>query len=209
MIIVVNGVHPQPRRIEEAAKILRSGGIVAYPTDTVYALGCDLRSKAAAKTLYELKKKSALKKEGASHLSIIVPDLSSISRWAIVEGGAYRLLRKATPGAYTFVLRASREVPRMMVKKQRTIGVRIPDAPVAMALAEAIDGPLLTTTAKAQDGELLSDPREIERLYKNMVGAVLDAGPLIPEPSTVVDLSGEYPSVIREGKGDLADLGIL
>jgi tRNA threonylcarbamoyl adenosine modification protein (Sua5/YciO/YrdC/YwlC family) len=207
MIIEIQGEHPQPRRVEQAVKVMRDGGLVAYPTDTVYAIGGDLRSKAAAELLYRIKDGGRKEKVG-TFLSVIVPDLGSIAQWAIVEGPAYRLLRKATPGPYTFILPASREVPKILLKKQATIGIRVPDAPVALALCRALDGPMLTTTAQRDDGELLYDPREIEAMYRGSVGLVLDAGPISPEPSTVIDLSGPLPEVLRRGKGDLGVLGL-
>lgn len=210
MIIEVNGEYPQPRRLKEAVERLRRGELVAYPTDTVYAIGCDLRQKAAAKELYRLKELHHADKKSAvsAAASLVVPDLGSIATWAIVEDADYRLLRRALPGPYTFILRASREVPRLLFKKRRHVGIRVPSSPVAQALCEALGGALLSTTARDLDGELLFEPRSIEAAYHNSVSVVLDAGPLIPQPSTVIDLTEGAPVVLREGKGDLAQIGL-
>ncbi len=209
MILEIRGDNPQPRRIEEAARHLRKGGLIAYPTDTVYAVGCDIRHKKAAQLLQKLKDRHHPegKKAGLAP-SLLVSNLSSIAPWAIVEDHAYRLLKLASPGPYTFILKASREVPRVMIKKRRQVGIRVPDSAVVRALCDAIDGPLLSTTARAEDGELLFEPRAIEAAYRNSVQLVLDTGPLIPKPSTVIDLSQGVPEVLREGKGDLEAIGL-
>lgn len=207
MIIEVHADHPNPRRIRQAVDQLERGGIIAYPTDTVYAVGCSIRDKRAVEKIHKIKADKA----GTStqqRLSIIVPDLSAISEWAIVHDAQYRLLRRATPGAYTFVLPASRAVPRAMLTRQKTIGIRVPDARVPMALCEALGAPLVTTSATGADGELLVTPREIEEQYGDLVDVILDAGPIVPMPSTIIDLCGDEPAVLRMGKGDVTSLGL-
>lgn len=204
MIIEVNAEHPQPRRIAEALRRLGSGELVAYPTDTVYAVGCSLEDKEAVRKLLAMREGQG----SALPPSIIVPDLSAISQWAMVEGGAYRVLRRATPGPFTFILPATRQVPRQMLQKRKSLGVRVPDSPIALALCRALGGVLVTTSAKGEDGELLSSPREIEEAYKGQVAVVLDGGPIAPSPSTVVDLTLDPPEVIRVGKGDLETIGL-
>ncbi len=206
MIIEVNGEHPQPRRIQEALRSLgRGGGLIAYPTDTVYAVGCRLDDREAVEAIDRLKTE-----RGGSQgpLSVIVPDLSAIASLAVVEDVAYRILRRALPGPFTFVLKATRQVPKFMLRRQKTIGIRMPDAPVAQALCEALGGVLITTSAKSRDGELLDDPREIEAEYRGSVRVVLDAGPILSSPSTVIDLTSEPHEVLRRGKGDPSALGL-
>ena len=207
MIIEVNAEHPQPRRVQEALRHLGKGALIAYPTDTVYAVGCRLDDREAVKNLQRLKLNRGSGVERP--MSVIVPELSAISSWAVMEDASYRIARRALPGPYTFIFKATRKVPRGLLAKQKTIGVRIPQAPVAIFLCQMLGGVLLTTTAKGLDKELLSTPREIEAAYKGMVTVVLDAGPLTPEPSTVVDMTTSPPEVLREGKGDLAPIGLV
>ncbi len=209
MIIEVNPDHPQPRRIAEAVRRLEAGELVAYPTDTVYAIGCDVRNKKAVERVQKLK--MAAQNERKSKrilLSIIVPDLRSLADWAIVDDHVYRLLKRATPGPYTFILKASRKAPRVLLNKQKTIGLRVPDCPVAVEMARQLRSPIITTTAKF-DGEMLSVPREIERAYNGQVSAVVDSGPLFPQPSTVIDMTGPVPELVRQGKGELDSIGFI
>ena len=209
MIIEVNPVHPQPRRIAQAADVLRRGGLVAYPTDTVYAVGCLLGCAQAVEKLRRLKVRARNGRAQDAHLSIIVPNLSSISDLAVVGDAAYRLLRRVTPGPYTFILPATRRVPRKMIaKRQKTIGIRIPDSAVALALVRQLGEPIATTSAKGMDGDLLDDPRAVKSACGMDVEIVLDSGPIFPQPSTILDLSEDAPVVIREGKGDLLPLGL-
>jgi tRNA threonylcarbamoyl adenosine modification protein (Sua5/YciO/YrdC/YwlC family) len=212
VIIEVHPEHPQPRRIRQAVDLLRDGQLIAYPTDTVYAIGCSVEDKRAVELIHRVKAEknpvAVPRGEKNQPLSIIVPDLSTIAEWAVVEDWAYRLLRRATPGAFTFILEASRRVPRVMLTRQKTIGIRVPDSPVALALCAELGGPVITTSATGEDGELLLDPREIEASYKGRIAAVLDAGALLPQPSTVIDLTGDEPRVLREGKGSLDAIGL-
>lgn len=207
MIIEVHPEHPNPRRIRQAVERMERGAIVAYPTDTVYAVGCSIREKKAVEQIHRIK----AGKSGTTvqqRLSIIVRDLSAISEWAIVHDAQYRMLKRATPGPYTFILPASRAVPRAMLTKQKTIGIRVPDAPVALALCEALGAPIVTTSATGTDGELLVTPHEIEDQYGALVEVILDAGPIVPAPSTIIDLSTDEPAVLRLGKGDPSILGL-
>lgn len=212
MILEVHAEHPQPRRIRQAVDLLRAGELIAYPTDTVYAIGCSVNEKRAVELIHRVKaeKNPAQVARGEKNqpLSIIVPDLSSIAEWAVVEDWAYRLLRRATPGAFTFILQASRRVPKVMLTRQKTIGIRIPDSPIALALCAELGSPVITTSATGEDGELLLDPHAIEEDYKGRISAVLDAGPLLPQPSTVIDLTGDAPRILREGKGSLEAIGL-
>ncbi len=190
----VHPTHPQKRLIEQAVSILRGGGVIVYPTDTVYGLACAIDQKKAIDRIYQIKQ---VKREHP--LSVVCPNLSNIARYAYVEDFAYRIMKRLVPGPYTFVLRATREVPRLLLRKRKTIGIRVPDHPVPQALLEALGVPLLSTSASIGE-ELLNDPDDLFARF-GTVDALLDSGWGGLEPSTVLDLTGEYPVVLREGAG--------
>lgn len=190
---------PQPRLLRLAADCLRDGGVIAYPTDSCYALGCALGAKAAMARI------QALRQTRKGHFfTVVCRDLSEIARFAVVENWQYRLLRSFTPGPYVFVLRATREVPRRLWDpRRRTIGIRVPDHAVVRALLTEYVEPLLSTTLQLPGDEIpMTDGREIEARLAHVVDLVLDAGNCGLEPSTIVDLSGEAPRLLRAGKGD-------
>ncbi|MGO8969989.1 MAG: L-threonylcarbamoyladenylate synthase [Myxococcaceae bacterium] len=190
----IDAEHPQPRAIERAARALADGELIAYPTDSCYALGCDAHSKRAVERLYALKGRDHRKP-----FALLVPDLSDVARYAIVSNFAYRVLRQHTPGAFTFVLPATRLVPELLLNKQKQVGIRVPAAPVATALAAALEGPLVTTTASAETGEPLADPRDIKERYGHALALVLDAGLQEGHPSTVVSLLDDQVDILRQG----------
>ena len=192
-------VTPQPRLIRMAADCLGSGGVIAYPTDSCFALGCALGAKEAMERI------QALRQTRKGHFfTVVCRDLSEIARFALVENWQYRLLKSFTPGPYVFVLRATREVPRRLLDQRRkTIGIRVPDHVVVGALLRDYDEPILSTTLQLPgDNVPLTDGREIEERIGHAIDLVLDAGNCGLEPSTIVDLSGEAPKLLRAGKGD-------
>lgn len=197
----VHPTHPQARLVRRAADIVRAGGLIAYPTDSCYALGCGL---GAAKALERLRRVRHI--DERHHLTLMCRDLAEIANYAIVGDAAYRFLK--TPGSYTFILRARREVPRRVTRK-KTIGVRVPGHPVAHALLAELDAPMLSATLLLpQDALPLSDAREIRERLEHEVDLIIDAGSCGTEPSTVIDLTGEQPSVLRKGKGSLAPFAV-
>jgi tRNA threonylcarbamoyl adenosine modification protein (Sua5/YciO/YrdC/YwlC family) len=204
-LFAIHATHPQPRLVRRAADIVRHGGLIAYPTDSCYALGC-LASEARA--LERLRRIRGI--DERHHLTLICRDLSEIARYAIVDDARYRLIRAATPGSYTFILRARREVPRRAQHARRkTIGVRIPGHPVAHALLAELDAPMLSTTlALPGDAQPLSDPAEIRGRLEHQLDLVVDAGSCGTEASTVIDLTGDVPLVLRKGKGSLAPFSV-
>ncbi len=205
MILQINAEHPQPRRIDQVVETLQDGGLVAYPTDTVYGIGCDIFNKKAVERLHRL---VAEIKGSPDHapLSFICRDLSNIAEYALVTDYAYRSLRRMLPGPYTFVLQATKLVPNVMLNKRKTVGIRVPDHPVPLHIVERMGNPIATTSATHPDGELIPDPWTIEELYGHAIDMVIDGGYVFPEPSTVIDFSDDLPQLIRKGKGPVGEL---
>ena len=196
MRLEVHPTHPQPRIIKKAVDVLRRGGTVAYPTDTVYALGCDITQKKALDRVYQIKQMDK------SHpVAFVCSDLSDIARYAIVDDRIYRFMKRLLPGPYTFILPATREVPRILMMKRKTVGIRVPDHPVPQALVKELGNPIVSTSA-TWDGEQLNDPDDVAAHYKQCE-VVLDAGWGALEPSTVLDLTGDSVKIIREGAGPI------
>jgi tRNA threonylcarbamoyl adenosine modification protein (Sua5/YciO/YrdC/YwlC family) len=193
--------HPQPRHIQRAVSVLRDGGIIAYPTDTYFAIGCDFQKHKAVETMASFKRRDSRKP-----FSLLCGDLAEVARWAIVANEPYRILKRLTPGPYTFVLPATREVPRTALTKQRTVGIRVPDAPVAVALVKALGRPLATTSAALPGLPIPIDGVEVQEQLGHLIDLVLDGGATLVEPSTVLDLTGPSPVVLREGKGPFEGL---
>lgn len=197
--------NPQPRLLKQAAALLTQGGVLAVPTDSSYALACQLDDKAAADQLRRIRHV-----DDKHHLTLLCRDLRELANYARVDNAQFRLLKNATPGPFTFILEASKEVPRRVSHPQRkTIGLRVPEHPALQALLEVHGAPLLATTLILPgETEPLNDPEEIlERLDKQISG-VIDSGACPLEPTTVVDLSGDAPEVLRRGRGDPAALGL-
>lgn len=201
----IHPTHPQPRLIRQAAEILRTGGLMAYPTDSCYALGCRLED---ARALERLRRLRGLGER--HHLTLMCRDLSEISKYAIVDDAHYKLLKSAIPGSYTFILRARREVPkRVLHERRRTVGVRVPGHPVAHGLLDELDEPILSATLLLPgEPAPLSDGQEIRRRLEPELDLVVDAGSCGVEPSTVLDLTGEQPVLVRAGKGSLAPFDV-
>ena len=199
MILQVDPDHPEPRRIKRIAEVLRSGGVIAYPTDTVYGLGCDINSKKALERVRRIKKIDSKR-----HLSFVFSDLKLIADYAQVTDFSYKILRKYLPGAYTFVLEATRLVPRIVVTKKKEVGIRIPDNKICIALVSEVGNPILSSSVRLPDDQLLDDPREIGDLYSGQVDLVVDGGVFMPQPSSVISLLHDEPTVIRVGKGDVS-----
>ncbi|MEQ1803795.1 MAG: L-threonylcarbamoyladenylate synthase [Burkholderiaceae bacterium] len=197
--------NPQPRLIRQAAQILHDGGIAAIPTDSSYALVCHLDDKAAAENLRRIRGM-----DGKHHLTLLCRDLSELATYARVDNRQFRLLKLGTPGPFTFILEATKEVPRRVSHpSRRTIGLRVPDHHVTQALLAALGQPLLATTLIAQgESEPMNDAALIRERFQKVIQAVLDAGPCSMQPTTVVDLSGGASLVVRQGRGDPALLGL-
>jgi len=197
--------NPQPRLLKQAAQILHSGGVVAVPTDSSYALVCHLDDKAAAEALRRLRGV-----DDRHHLTLLCRDLSELASYARVDNRQFRLLKLGTPGPYTFILEATKEVPRRVSHpSRRTIGLRVPEHRVTQALLELLGQPLLATTLIAPgETEPMNDAQEIRERFEKQIQAIVDAGACPREPTTVVDLTGEEAQITRLGRGDPAALGL-
>jgi tRNA threonylcarbamoyl adenosine modification protein (Sua5/YciO/YrdC/YwlC family) len=197
--------NPQPRLLKQAAQILLQGGIAAVPTDSSYALVCRLDDKAAAQELRRLRQV-----DDKHHLTLLCRDLSEVAAYARVDNQQYRLMKLGTPGPFTFILEATKEVPRRLSHpSRRTIGLRVPDHKAAQALLAELGQPLLGTTLIVPgDTEPLNDPQQIREHFQKALQAIVDAGACPMQPTTVIDLSGEGPIVLRAGRGDVARLGL-
>jgi tRNA threonylcarbamoyl adenosine modification protein (Sua5/YciO/YrdC/YwlC family) len=202
---VIHATHPQARLVRQAAEIVRRGGLIAYPTDSCYALGCHLGDARAQQRLRRVRGM-----DERHHLTLMCRDLSEIAAYALVDNVQYRVLRSATPGAYTFILRATREVPRrLMHPRRRTIGVRVPAHAAAHALLAELGEPMLSATLQVPGADApFADAPQIRAALERELDLVVDSGPCGIEPSTVVDLTGDAPVVLRAGKGPLAGLGL-
>jgi len=205
MILEIDPVEPEPWLLARAAQVLRGGGIVVMPTDTVYGLTCGITHHDAIRRIYKLKDMDPKKP-----LSVLVSDMSMVGRFAKgVSTPAYRLLKRVLPGPYTFIFEASPEVPKIMLRKRRTIGIRMPDNPIALALLEEMGEPLLSSSIRDPEHDFVNNPDEIEKSLGSDVEMVIDGGILLPVPSTVVDLSGDEPVLLRDGKGDVDTLELF
>jgi len=197
--------NPQPRLLKQAAQILHGGGVAAIPTDSSYALVCHLDDKAAAEHLRRIRGV-----DDKHHLTLLCRDLSELASYARVDNRQYRLLKLGTPGPFTFILEATKEVPRRLSHpSRRTIGLRVPDHAVTQSLLELFGQPLLATTLIAPgDTDPLNDPHEIRDRLQKQIQAVVDAGACPMQPTTVIDLSGDAPVLVRQGRGDAGVLGL-
>lgn len=203
MLHSIDPDYPESHLVHQVVRALAADGVVIVPTDTVYALACDLHSRKAIQRLTKLKggKRKKL-------FSIILSDLSEMGKYAgDVSSFAYRTMKRLLPGPYTFIVAASSEIPKLMHAKRRTIGIRVPDCPITLAIARQLGRPLVTTTLGIGEEEFLSNPWDLEEEYGHQVAMVVEGGVIYSEPSSVVDLSGPEPEVLRAGKGDVELFG--
>lgn len=199
MIVLINENNPQKRFIKKAKEILEEGGIIIFPTDTVYAYGCDINDKRAIERLYQIKRIPKNKP-----LSFIFSDISEISQYVRnVSDTAFKIMKKAFPGPYTFIFQASKLVPKIAITNQKTIGVRIPDNNIALELVQTLGHPIMTASVSTKEGHYVIDPIDLDKEYRNAVDIILSCGPKVSDPSTVVDFSGGDITIVRKGKGEL------
>jgi len=198
MLIIINPKNPQERFITQVVEILKKGGIIAYPTDTYYGIGCDILNKKAIEKIYQLKQRNRIKP-----FSFICSGLKNISDYAKVSNYAYKTMKRLLPGPYTFVLEGSKLVPKIMLTKRKTAGIRVPDHPICLELVEMLGNPVITTSATMPDGTNFFDPSLIHDFFHPRIDVVIDGGPVPGHPSSVISLINDMPEVIRKGRGDI------
>jgi len=196
--IPIHPQNPQIRHLKAAAEVLHNGGLIIYPTDSVYGLGCDLLNKNAVEKIYRIKGNDKRKV-----LSFICSDLKGISEYAYVSNAAYKVMRHLLPGPYTFILNATKQVPKILLEKRKTVGIRVPDNAVCQGLLSEFGRPIISTSACLAGQDFLNDPDQIESTFEKLADLFLDAGPGGLEPSTVIDFTQDAPVVVRQGKGKL------
>ncbi|PLX80371.1 MAG: threonylcarbamoyl-AMP synthase [Desulfuromonas sp.] len=199
MLVSVNPENPQPRQIDRIVETLRQGGIIVYPTDTIYGLGCDIFNHKGVKRIYQVKQRDPRKP-----FSFICADISDVASYCQVSNFAYKILKRHLPGPYTFVLDATRQVPGLLTTRQKTVGVRIPDNPIALAIVRELGHPLITTSANTAGDDPVNDPEEIEARFGKSIDMVVDGGILMGDSSTVISLVDDHIEVLREGSGDIS-----
>lgn len=199
MLLPINADNPQPRLIEQVVRCLQDGGVIAYPTDTTYGIGCSIFNKKGLERIYQVKQRDKRKP-----FSFICSDLAEVSRYARLTNMAFKVIKRCLPGPYTFVLEASREVPDLLTTRQKTVGIRIPDNRICMAIVQALGAPIVTTSANLSGEEPVGDPYEIDRRFGGGLDLVVDGGLLTTDVSTVISMVGDRPELLRQGAGDIS-----
>jgi tRNA threonylcarbamoyl adenosine modification protein (Sua5/YciO/YrdC/YwlC family) len=199
MIITINSKDPQRRLIRKVVEVLEQGGVIGYPTDTIYGVGCDLFNPEAIRKIHRLKKL-----DGKKPLSFICSDLKDISQYAYVSNNAYKMMKRLLPGAYTFILKATKLVPKIAMTKQNTVGIRIPDNKICLSLVRELGHPIISTSVYKPDEGLFNDPAEIEERFGKQLDLVIDGGVIVAEHSSIIDFTDDFPEVVRVGKGDVS-----
>jgi len=192
-------VTPQLRYINKAVEVLKNGGLIIYPTDTVYGIGCDIYNKQALEKVFQIKNDSESKL-----FSFVCPNLKDIAKYAKVSDYAYRTMKHLLPGPYTFILPAAKLVPKLLWSRRKTVGIRVPNNPIALKLVEEFGAPIISTSTTSRKGNILIDPFEIKNVFNSQVDLMLASGSLNGRPSSIINLSEEKPEVIREGAGDVS-----
>ncbi len=199
MLYTINADNPQQRLISRIADILKKGGLIAYPTDTYYGIGCDIMNKRAIERIYLLKQRNK-----NQPFSFICANLKNISQYAKVSNYAYKTMKRLLPGPYTFILPGSKLVPKIMLTKRKTAGIRVPANNICLAIVEALGNPVISTSATMPDGEIFHDASLIDDHFGSRLDTVIDGGPVAGKPSSVVSLENDVPEIIREGLGDVS-----
>lgn len=199
MLVSVDPNNPQPRQIQRIVDGLRQGNVIAYPTDTIYGLGCNIFNNKGIKRLYQLKQRDPRKP-----FSFICSDMSDVANYCQVSNFAYRIMKRHLPGPYTFVLESTRQVPNLLVTRQKTVGIRIPDNPIALAIVHELGHPLVTTSVNETGEEPLVDPIDIDEKFGRSLEMVIDGGIMLGDPSTVISLIDDKIEVLRQGSADIS-----
>jgi tRNA threonylcarbamoyl adenosine modification protein (Sua5/YciO/YrdC/YwlC family) len=203
MYLKVHPKNPQGRHITHAVETLRNDGVIIYPTDTMYGIGCSVFSKKAIDRIYQIKNQNVTKP-----FSFVCSDLSHISEYAVVSNPAYRVMKQLVPGPFTFILPASRlkQLPKSLISKRKTVGIRVPDNQISLAIVRELGHPILSASVTDINGDVINNPELIKEIFENLVDAILDGGINVSAPSTVLDFTEDPPVVVREGAGDISEL---
>ncbi len=199
MLLKINPINPQQRLIKKAVEVFKAGGVVVYPTDTHYGIGCDIMNKKAIERIYQLKQRNKNKP-----FSFICSGLKNISHYAKVSNYAYKTMRRLLPGPYTFILEGSKLVPKIMLTKRKTAGIRVPDNKICLALVEGLGNPIITTSATMPDGTILDNASLIQDVFKKRIDVVIDGSAVSGMASSVISLINDEPEVLRKGMGDVS-----
>ncbi|HOV85845.1 MAG TPA: L-threonylcarbamoyladenylate synthase [Syntrophobacteraceae bacterium] len=198
MILEINPKNPEPRKIKKVVEVLTEGGIIAYPTDTYYGIGCDLFNKGAIEKIYQLKQRSP-----SQPFSFICSDLKHISEYAQVTNYAYKTMKRLLPGPYTFILEGSRLVPKIMLTKRQTVGIRVPDNAICLAIVHEFGHPIINTSATDPESRILQSPQELREKLGHALDLIIDGGSVAGKPSSIISLIDDAPEILREGSGDI------
>ncbi len=199
-ILEITSHNPQPHQIAQVRDLLKKGAVIAYPTDTMYGIGCDIFNQKAVKRVHQIKQRPKHKP-----FSFMCASLKNISEYGHVSNLAYRLMRKNLPGPYTFVLSGTKLVPKIMLTRQKTVGIRVPENPICLAMIEELGNPVLNTSAvRNKERETVLDASDVNKLFGKQLDLIIDGGEIYPNPSTVVSLLTDEPIILREGKGNIA-----
>ena len=198
MLLRIHPDNPGERHLKIITECLKDGGVIIYPTDTVYGIGCDIFNREALDRVKQIKSNPDIKL-----LSFICPNLKDIAKYARVSDYAYKTMKRLLPGPYTFILPAAKNVPKKLWSKRKTIGIRIPNHPITLKIVQGLGNPIVSTSTTTRKGELLIDPLEIRSVFDFQVDLMLASGNLSGKPSSVIDLSQEEPVIVREGAGDI------
>lgn len=199
MLITVNSKNPEKRKIEQIVEVLENGGIIAYPTDTSFGIGCDLKNKKAVEKIYKI-----LNLPKNKNLSFLCPNLSNVSEYAVVSNFAYKTMKRLVPGGYTFILDAAKTVPTTLLSKRKQVGIRVPNDSICQAIVEKLERPIISTTAKNSEGLYFLDAMEINEKLGKLIDIVIDPSEMV-EPqglSTVIDFTNDEVNLVRKGLGD-------
>ena len=199
MLVEINPDNPQPRMIQKVTEILKKGGVIAYPTDTYYGIGCDIMNKKAIRKVYQLKSRDMKKP-----FSFICSGLKNISSYAKVSNYAYKTMKRLLPGPYTFILEGSKAVPKMMLTKRKTAGIRVPDHPICLEIVETLGNPIISTSAATPEGDIFYAASFIHDYFGSRIDMIIDGGPVAGEPSSVISLHNDEPEILRKGIGDVS-----
>ncbi len=199
MLLAINPQNPQGRHIQRVVEALRQGNVIAYPTDTIYGIGCDIFNRKGVRKIYQIKQRDPRKP-----FSFICADLSDVSNYAQVSNFAYKIMRRHLPGPYTFVLEATRAVPDLLTTRQKTVGIRIPDNAIAMSIVRELGHPLVTTSVNISGQDIMNDPHDIQDELGRHLDVVIDGGIVSGDPSTVISLIDDRVELLREGCGDVS-----